>query len=51
MPGDWTARLIDAPGVEARFQVDRLVLMKSTLGAGGSRYERIAEATLAGSGG
>ena len=48
MPGDWTTRLIDAPGVEARFQVDRLVLMKSALGAGGSRYERIAEALLAG---
>jgi 2'-5' RNA ligase len=47
MPGDWTARLIDAPGVEGRFQVDRLLLMKSALGAGGSRYERIGEAPLA----
>lgn len=47
MPGDWTARLIDAPGVEGRFQVDRLLLMKSALGAGGSRYERIGEAALA----
>jgi 2'-5' RNA ligase len=47
MPGDWTARLIDAPGVEARFQVDRLWLMQSALGSGGSRYERIGEAPLA----
>jgi len=46
-PGDWTARLIDAPGLEARFQVDRLQLMKSTLSPGGSRYEQVAEAALA----
>ncbi len=44
--GDWTARLIDAPTVEARFQVDRLRLVKSTLVAGGSRYEPVAEAML-----
>ena len=50
MPGDWTTRLIDAPTIEARFQVDRLVLVKSTLGTGGSRYEPITEATLAGVG-
>jgi len=48
MPGDWTTRLIDAPSLEARFQVDRLLLMKSTLGGGGSRYERMAEAPLGG---
>ena len=46
MPGDWTARLIDAPSVEVRFQVDGLVLVKSVLGAGGARYERLAEAAL-----
>jgi len=45
--GDWTARLIDAPTVEARFQVDRLRLVKSTLASGGSRYEPVAEGMLA----
>jgi 2'-5' RNA ligase len=44
--GDWTARLIDAPTVEARFQVDRLRLVKSVLAPGGSRYETVAEAML-----
>ena len=47
-PGDWTARLIDAPTVEARFSVDRLRLVQSTLGGGGARYETVAEAELAG---
>ena len=47
MPGDWTTRLIDAPAVEARFQVDKMVLVKSLLGGGGSRYELIGEASLA----
>ena len=47
-PGDWTTRLIDAPTVEARFSVDRLRLVQSSLGAGGSRYETVAEAELAG---
>jgi 2'-5' RNA ligase len=46
-PGDWTARLLDAPTVEARFQVDRLQLVKSDLGPGGSRYETLEEAKLA----
>src|SRR6185503_13854021 len=46
-PGDWTARLLDAPTVEARFQVDRLKLVKSVLAPGGSRYETIEEAALA----
>lgn len=46
-PGDWTARLLDAPTVEARFQVDRLQLVKSLLAAGGSRYETLEEAKLA----
>jgi len=46
-PGDWTARLLDAPTVEARFQVDRLKLVKSVLAPGGSRYETIEESALA----
>jgi 2'-5' RNA ligase len=46
-PGDWTARLLDAPTVEARFQVDRLQLVKSVLAPGGSRYETLEEAQLA----
>lgn len=45
-PGDWTARLLDAPTVEARFQVDRLQLVKSVLSSGGSKYETVAEASL-----
>src|SRR5262245_28654844 len=47
-PGDWTARLLDAPTLEARFQVDRLKLVKSVLAPGGSRYEPIAEGLLTG---
>jgi 2'-5' RNA ligase len=46
VPSDWTARLIDAPTVEARFQVDRLRLVKSALASGGSRYETIEEVEL-----
>lgn len=45
-PGDWTARLLDAPTVEARFQVDRLQLVKSVLAPGGSKYEVVEEAPL-----
>ena len=45
-PGDWTARLLDAPTVEARFQVDRMRLVSSVLSPGGSRYETVAEAML-----
>lgn len=45
-PSDWTTRLIDAQMPEARFQVDRLWLVNSTLGAGGSRYEKLAEVLL-----
>ena len=45
-PGDWTTRLIDTPTGETRFQVDRLLLVKSTLAAGGSRYEPVTEALL-----
>jgi 2'-5' RNA ligase len=47
VPSDWTARLLDAPTLEARFQVDRLQLVKSELGSGGARYEKIEEAVLA----
>ncbi len=46
-PGDWTARLLDAPTVEARFQVERMKLVNSVLAPGGSRYETIEEAVLA----
>jgi 2'-5' RNA ligase len=46
-PGDWTARLLDAPTVEARFQVDRLRLVNSVLALGGSRYQTMEEALLA----
>ena len=46
VPGDWTTRLLDAPAAEARFQVDRLQLVKSVLAPGGSKYETIEEATL-----
>jgi 2'-5' RNA ligase len=45
-PGDWTARLLDAPTVEARFQVDRLRLVNSVLSQGGSRYETVEEVAL-----
>ena len=46
-PSDWTARLIDATAPEARFQVDRLVLVKSTPRSKGSHYQILAEAPLA----
>src|SRR5262249_18953932 len=45
-PGDWTARLLDAPTIEARFQVDRLLLVNSVLALGGSRYQTMEEARL-----
>ena len=45
-PGDWTARLVDAPTVEARFQVERMQLVNSVLAPGGSKYETVAEAEL-----
>ena len=47
-PGDWTQRLIDAPTIEARFQVDRLVLVSSVLERSGARHQRLREASLAG---
>jgi 2'-5' RNA ligase len=46
VPGDWTARLLDAPTVEARFQVDRMQLVKSVLAPGGSKYETVEDAAL-----
>jgi len=46
-PADWTARLIEANAPEARFQVDRLVLVQSTPRSRGSHYQVIAEAPLA----
>jgi 2'-5' RNA ligase len=45
---DWTARLIETPTVEARFQVSRVQLLKSTTGGVGSTYELLSEAHLAG---
>ena len=45
---DWTARLAAAPAVDARFRVESLALVRSTLAPGGSRYERLAEPSLAG---
>jgi RNA 2',3'-cyclic 3'-phosphodiesterase len=48
MPADWSARLASAPVPEARFRVDSIALVRSTLGPGGSRYEVEAEAPLVG---
>ena len=45
-PSDWTTRLLDAPTVEARFQVERMQLVNSVLAPGGSKYETVAEAEL-----
>lgn len=39
----------DVPGVEARWEVDRAVVLRSHLGAGGSRYEELAAVALSGS--
>jgi 2'-5' RNA ligase len=47
VPDDWSARLAAAPAVDARFRVDRIAVVRSTLAPGGSRYERLAEAPLA----
>ncbi len=47
-PGDWSAKLAAAPHVDARFAVGRIVLVKSTLSPGGSRYEVESAAPLAG---
>ena len=47
MPADWSTRLAAAPAPAARFRVERLVLVRSTLGPGGSRYTRLHEAPLA----
>jgi 2'-5' RNA ligase len=48
MPADWSTRLATAPAPRARFRVERVVLVRSTLGPGGSRYEVEAEAPLTG---
>lgn len=45
-PGDWSARLAAARPVEARFAVDRLRLVASTLSPRGSLYETVVEARL-----
>ena len=46
-PSDWTGPLIEATTPEARFQVDRLSLVRSVLAQGGARHETIAVAGLA----
>lgn len=47
--GDWADRLAAAPAPAARFRVDRILLVRSTLNpAGGSVYEPLAEAVLPG---
>ncbi len=43
---DWTTRLIEAPSLDQRFQVDRLHVVSSSLTSKGSVYERVAEAPL-----
>lgn len=45
---DWSARLAAARAPEARFAVDRLLLVKSTLSPRGSIYEVASEARLGG---
>jgi 2'-5' RNA ligase len=45
-PADWMTRLVAARAVEARFLVDRLLLVKSTLTPGGSMYKEVSEAWL-----
>lgn len=45
-PADWLDRMVAARAVGARFTVDRLQLVKSTLSPGGSRYEVVSEAPL-----
>ena len=48
VPADWTAKLAGAQPPEARFTVDRVRLMKSTLSPRGSVYEVVSEARLGG---
>ncbi len=45
---DWAQALAGAPPLASGFAVDRVVLVRSTLAQGGSRYERLAETTLQG---
>jgi 2'-5' RNA ligase len=44
--GDWTAQLAAAATPEARFRIERIVLVQSTLSPGGSRYDERAVAPL-----
>lgn len=48
VPADWSAKLAAAKAPEARFAVDRVRLMKSTLSPRGSLYEVVREARLGG---
>ena len=46
VPADWTQKLAGAQAPAARFTVDRILLMKSTLSPRGSVYEVVSEAKL-----
>ena len=46
VPGDWLAKLVATKAVDARFTVDQLLLVKSTLSPGGSVYQVVGEAWL-----
>jgi RNA 2',3'-cyclic 3'-phosphodiesterase len=46
VPADWLAKMVAVKAVEARFTVDRVLLMKSTLSPRGSIYEVVGEARL-----
>jgi len=48
VPADWSSKLAAAKAPEARFAVDRVRLMKSTLSPRGSLYEAVSEARLGG---
>ena len=48
VPADWTQKLAGAQAPAARFTVDRILLMKSTLSPRGSVYEVVSEAKLGG---
>jgi len=44
--GDWTTRLAAAPSSGARFRVEEILLVESTLSPGGSRYDVRERAAL-----
>jgi 2'-5' RNA ligase len=48
VPGDWTSPLLTAPPLDVPFEVTRIELVRSTLARGGSRYDVVGEAPLAG---